>query len=61
MNHSDALVRMHHRGFKVSELKNQPNIDRSDLNAALKKIEREHETYKRSLAQHSQASFAMRL
>ena len=61
MNHSDALVRMHHRGFNVSELKNQPNIDRTDLDAALKKIEREHETSKRDLAQHSQASFAMRL
>jgi hypothetical protein len=52
---------MHHRGFKVSELKNQPNSDRTDLDAALKKIEREYETSKRSLAQHSQASFAMRL
>jgi hypothetical protein len=61
MNHSDALVKIHHRGFKVSKLKNQPHNDRSDLDGTLKKIESESNTSKRSLALHSQASFAMRL
>jgi hypothetical protein len=61
MNHSDALVKRHHRGLKVSKLKNQPRNDRSDLDGTLKKIENESNTSKRSLALHSQASFAMRL